>query len=55
VDITKEFLEINSGTLLICNRFLVGRTGENWNCVFKDLIQLYEQLQELDIEAIMKN
>jgi hypothetical protein len=29
---------------------LVGHTRENWNCIFDELLVLYERLDELDIE-----
>jgi hypothetical protein len=37
----------------ICCSNLVGPTRENWNYLFEALVILCEQLEELDIEAII--
>jgi hypothetical protein len=34
-------------------RFLVGQTREIWNCIFSDLELVCQELEVLDIEAII--
>jgi hypothetical protein len=49
----KIFQEINPGIFCIYQIILVNHTGENWNCIFGDLVHLCERLEELNAESIL--